>query len=108
MRDCSVQLEREQKIESIKQEVVSDSTSIDKGGDDDEYDYYPEDSYYDESGSPGPSPAKKMKTESSGGYLHIPTYFDVLSQVNNFRVIADFSGVRRFRGRATQVKIEMF
>ena len=61
MRDCYVHLEREQKIQSLKREV------IDNGGDED-YDYYPEDSYYEGSEQ---SPAKKRRTESIGGYLKV-------------------------------------
>ena len=61
-------LETEPKIESLKKEIISDSPSLDNGGDDDDYDYYPEDSYYDGSGNLEPSPAKKRKTESNGGY----------------------------------------
>ena len=66
MRDCYVHLEREQKIQSLKREINDDDTptSIDNGGDDD-YDYYPEDSYYEGSER---SPAKKRKTESSGEF----------------------------------------
>ena len=73
MRSCYVHLEKEPKIESQKQEVISDEEGEqdnvgDANGGDDEYDYYPEDSYYEGAGSPEPSPAKKRRTESSGGY----------------------------------------
>ena len=71
MRPCYVNLETEAKVESLKKEVTcgedreqdtADSPSMNNACDDD-YDYYPEDNYYEEPGNNESSPAKKRKVE---------------------------------------------
>ena len=89
MRPCYVNLETEAKVESLKKEVTCGedreqdiAASPMNNACDEDYDYYPEDNYYEEPGNNESSPAKKRKVEPLGENKNRQYIFDALPEVH--------------------------